>query len=66
MSQSGRFVTIQVKKGGRFVTAKLRPPLGLGGPKIPERFARSKNVTVDVMNARTLCWVEVLRVSKLY
>jgi hypothetical protein len=33
MSQSGRFVTIQVKKGGRIVTATIRPPPGLGGCK---------------------------------
>jgi hypothetical protein len=31
----GIFVTIQVKRGGRFVTATLRPPLRRDGRKIP-------------------------------
>ncbi len=38
MSQSGSFITIQVKKGGCFVTATLCLPPGLGGYKIPGCF----------------------------
>jgi hypothetical protein len=34
MSQSGHFVTIQVKKRGQIDTATLGPPQGLGGRKI--------------------------------
>jgi hypothetical protein len=33
ISQSGCFVTVQVKKGSCFVTATLRPTSGLGGHK---------------------------------
>jgi hypothetical protein len=44
MSQSGCFITIQVKKGGRFVTATLFLPLGLGGHKIPGCFTWSQNM----------------------
>ncbi len=38
MSQTGCFVTIQIKKRGHFVTATFYPPLGLGGWKIPGHF----------------------------
>jgi hypothetical protein len=50
MSQSGHFVTIQVKKGGRFVTATLCPPSGLGGHKIRGHFVWRQNVTVNVVS----------------
>jgi hypothetical protein len=65
MSHRG-FVTIQVKKGGCYVTATSRPPPGLGVRKIPRRFVWSQNVTVDVVNPRRLFWVDIFWVSKCY
>jgi hypothetical protein len=65
-SQSERFVTIQVKKVGRFVTATLRPPTGLGGGKIPGRFVFRRNVTVDVtLDRRILGDITLLGRSEL-
>jgi hypothetical protein len=54
MSQSGCFVTIQVKKVGHFVIATLRPPLGLGGRKNPGSFVWRRNITVDLVIPMTL------------
>jgi hypothetical protein len=59
MSQGGHFVTIQVRKDGRIVIATLRPPSGLCGHNIPIRFIWKQNVTVDVVNPKTLRWVDV-------
>jgi hypothetical protein len=42
MSQSGCLVTIQVKKGGCFVTATEGPPLWTGGCKISGLFEKSQ------------------------
>jgi hypothetical protein len=57
--QSGMIVAIQVKKSGRFVTATLRPPPGLGGCKIPGGFVWRRYVTVDIVNYRRLRCVDV-------
>ncbi len=54
------------KKGSRVVTATLRPPSGLGGRKNPGRFICRRYVTGDIVNHRTLHWVDVLWVSKRY
>jgi hypothetical protein len=42
MPQRGCLVTIQVKKGGCFVTATVSPPLWMGGCKISGLFKKSQ------------------------
>jgi hypothetical protein len=53
MSQSGRLVTIPVK-GWSFCHSYITSNPELGGHIIPGCFVRSQNVTVDVVNPRTI------------